>query len=164
MSVAGKIAPLSRRRVITVVGVAAGAALTGTGAFLLRDGRRLEPVEWSGIALGAPSRIILFHENSDQANELIAGLADDITRLEAQFSLFNDHSAISKINREGRIATPAADMVALLEESVRISKTTAVRSIRPYSRSGIFMSGALPQEDLPNKRKWRGPLVLWTGA
>lgn len=113
---------IDRRRLITVVGVAGGAAVA-SGAALL-GGRRLEPVEWTGAALGAPARILLFHEDPARAEALLAATAAEVRRLEGVFSLFRGDSDLSRLNRDGRLEGPDPDLVALLRQSALFSEAT----------------------------------------
>lgn len=113
---------IDRRRLITVVGVAGGVAIAGGAALL--GGRRLDPVEWNGVALGAPARILLFHGDRARAETLLEATSLEIARLEGVFSLFRDDSDLSRLNRDGRIEGPAPDLVALLRSSARFSGAT----------------------------------------
>jgi thiamine biosynthesis lipoprotein len=108
---------LSRRRFITVAAAAAGMPL------LLKAGSaRTKLVRWDGTALGAPASIQLFHPDAAQARGAIAAGLDELTRLEAIFSLYRADSAICKLNREGVLQDAPADFVALLSRALALAE------------------------------------------
>jgi len=112
----------SRRRAITIFGAAAGAALLAPAA-----GRRARAAaihEWQGVALGAPARIVLAHPDRAAAEDLFAGCEAEIRRLEDDFSLNRDDSALARLNRDGALADPSPDMVRLLGEAQRFAALT----------------------------------------
>ncbi len=118
-----------RRRVLTIMGATTGGLALGGGALLLAGPReverKLEPVEWRGVALGAPVRIVLFDENRARARTLLARVAGEIDVLEDEFSLYRPHSSISRLNRAGRLERPTPVFRQLLDESARLSALTA---------------------------------------
>ena len=113
---------ISRRRAIAIFGAAAGiAAVPGLAA------RRAEAAalyEWQGVALGAPARISLAHDDKAEAERLFALCAAEIERLEQEFSLHRDESALSALNRDGALVAPSLDMVQLLSEATRYAALT----------------------------------------
>ncbi|MCE2475614.1 MAG: FAD:protein FMN transferase [Alphaproteobacteria bacterium] len=111
----------SRRRVITILGATAGGLALGGGALLWSSRRELKPVEWSGLALGSPARIVLYDEDPAHARGLLARVANDIHFFEDQFSLHRSGSAISRLNRTGRLDRPDPAFLQLLDESARVS-------------------------------------------
>lgn len=106
--------PIHRRRAICIMAAAAGLPLLG----LAGRGHATEaPVVWTGQALGAPATLILNLEDRTKAERLIQQVVAEVARLEDVFSLYRSHSALSVLNRDGAIAAPPADLVALLEVS-----------------------------------------------
>jgi thiamine biosynthesis lipoprotein len=101
---------IARRRVLTVLGGAAALAISPAEAAEAAD-RGLRLSRWRGVALGAPALIALAHPHADR---LLAAARAEIARLEAVFSLHRPDSALARLNREGRLAAPPADLVALL--------------------------------------------------
>jgi len=110
---------ISRRRAITVLAAAAGLPL------LFRAGSaNARLVTWEGTTLGAPSTIQLYHHDEAQARAAIdAGLAE-LARLEQVFSLYRADSAISTLNREGRLDNAPVEFVELLEHSLNVASVT----------------------------------------
>ncbi|MGE5503397.1 MAG: FAD:protein FMN transferase [Actinomycetota bacterium] len=107
----------TRRRAITVLAAAAGLPL------LLKAGpARARLVRWEGTTLGAPSTIQLYHEDEAKARAAIdAGLAE-LARLEQIFSVYRADSAISQLNREGRIDGAPAEFVELLGHALGLAE------------------------------------------
>lgn len=110
---------LDRRRCLTILAAtAASLALpAGTGA--------AAPVQrWSGMALGAPAKLLVRHENAARAEALIAAAIGEIRRLERIFSLFDPASALVRLNRSGRLSNPPFELVDLLDQARAIHRAT----------------------------------------
>jgi thiamine biosynthesis lipoprotein len=89
---------------------------------LLNAGRaQTKLVRWDGTALGAPASIQLFHTDPAQAHSAIAAGLDELTRLEAIFSLYRADSAICALNRAGVLENAPADLVALLSRALALA-------------------------------------------
>ena len=111
---------LTRRRMIAITACAAGSAwLTGW-----RTAAAAEPVRWRGSALGAQVSIEIYHPDRAEARRLVDRCVLDVRRLEQQFSLYRDDSAICTLNLTGILASPDADMVALLKASLHFADMT----------------------------------------
>jgi thiamine biosynthesis lipoprotein len=104
-----------RRFVITAAAcglpLAAGAALP-------------EPQVWTGPILGAVGTLKLHHPDAAAAREIIGRAVDEARRLEGIFSLYDTASEICRLNREGILVGPSAEMVELIDRAVEISKAT----------------------------------------
>ncbi len=110
----------TRRRFLAIAAAAAGFPLAATGA-------RAEAAHlhrWSGIALGAAAEIVLHDADGVRARSLIARSVAEIDRLEDVFSLYRPDSALSRLNRDGRIPAPPLELVALLAEARVYSERT----------------------------------------
>ena len=108
---------LSRRRFITFAAAAAGLPLLFTAS---RAQAGL--VRWRGTALGAPAEIQLYHRNETLAQQAISEALAELRRQERVFSLFRADSAISQLNRDGRLEQAPADLVFMLERALRLAK------------------------------------------
>jgi thiamine biosynthesis lipoprotein len=111
---------LTRRRMIVIAASAAGSALLASSRFAQANA----PVRWRGSALGAQVSIEIHHPDSAEAERLVERCVLDVRRLEQQFSLYRPDSAISTLNRTGILVAPDADMVALLQASLRFAGIT----------------------------------------
>ena len=110
----------TRRRFIAIAAAAAGFPLAAAGV-------RAETAplhRWSGVALGAAAEIVLHGPDAARARRLIARCVAEIDRLEDVFSLYRPASALSRLNRDGRLATPPLELVALLAEARLFSERT----------------------------------------
>ncbi len=105
---------IGRRRVIRLMAAAGG--LAAGGSVLARAGTGGRPLAeiWRGSALGAEASITLYHEDRAEARRLLRAAVGELRRLEAVFSLYRPDSALSRLNREGRLAVPPLEMVELL--------------------------------------------------
>lgn len=106
----------TRRRVLGIVGAAAGLTLVppmpGPGTPVLH--------RWRGTALGAEASIALHHPDTARARRLIRLAVAEIARLERIFSLHRPDSALVALNQTGRLKAPPLELVAVLGEAGRI--------------------------------------------
>lgn len=119
--------PLTRRRFIAAI-VAGGAAVPWITANLVNKTENLqnsiEPVVWKGIALGSGAELRIYHADRRFAESLIQKALAETARLEKIFSLYRDDSVISRLNREGRLNYPPADLLAVLSLSKEMHMLT----------------------------------------
>jgi len=104
----------TRRRALTILAGAAVLPVLGARANTALS-------EWNGVALGANARIILDHPDGDQ---LIASAVKEIHRLESIFSLYQEGSQLSRLNRDGVLEAPAFEMIELLSICSNINART----------------------------------------
>ncbi|MFA7267967.1 MAG: FAD:protein FMN transferase [Sterolibacterium sp.] len=108
---------LSRRRFITFAAAAAGLPL------LLKAGStQARLVRWDGTALGAPSSIQLYHTDEAVAQQAIAAALAEMRRLEAIFSIYRADSAISQLNRQGKLDHAPADLMTMLTRALSLAR------------------------------------------
>ena len=97
---------ITRRRFIAISATAAALPGLAFGA---------APVtRWRGVALGARASMTLAEIGEVEAAPVIDRVMSEIDRLEAIFSLYRADSALSRLNRTGRLASPPAEMLELL--------------------------------------------------
>ena len=106
----------SRRRALRFIAAGSAATLAGLlgrppAALAVVDA---EAIRWRGRALGAEAEIILHHPDRARAEAALAAVIAQIRRLEAIFSLFRPDSALSRLNRGGRLDPAPADLLDLL--------------------------------------------------
>jgi FAD:protein FMN transferase len=106
---------IGRRRAITIIAASAGVALLPNASQAAAPAR----FEWHGQALGAPARLILHGPDRATAAAAVATCVAEVERLENEFSLYRPDSALSRLNRQGRLEAPSHDMRRLLLESRR---------------------------------------------
>ena len=110
----------TRRRFLGIAAASAGLALLP--GWLRAEG---VPVRtWRGVALGADSLIQLAHPDPAEADRLIALCLEEVARLERIFSLHRADSALVRLNRDGVLDAPPADLVRLLSDAVAVSRRT----------------------------------------
>lgn len=80
--------------------------------------------DWSGVALGAEARLTLVGASDRQARHVFARVRGALDHIEARFSLFRD-SALTRLNRDRRLAHPDPDLLALCDLAGRVHAATA---------------------------------------
>jgi len=95
---------LTRRRFISIT------AMLAAGGFMPCASRAaLQPVVWRGRAMGADAAITLYHPDHRIAGELLTRCQALAASLENQLSLYKEHSALCRLNRDGALdAAPGA--------------------------------------------------------
>jgi FAD:protein FMN transferase len=129
----------SRRRFIGIAACAAG--------FFDRAHAQAEtqkPAVWQGTALGALASIEIYHPDPAVASRLVQRSVEELERLEGIFSLYREHSALSKLNRLGSLHAPPPELLALLSISLGYSKMT----------DGAFDPTVLPLWDFYAQHFW----------
>ncbi len=103
---------MQRRRFIKILATSvAGLSLSK----LATASQPLQPVTWRGYTLGAEGSFTLYTENPRAAQAVLQKCFAEIRRLESLFSLYDNQSDISRLNREGELPHPATDWLAILD-------------------------------------------------
>ncbi|MBK6465463.1 MAG: FAD:protein FMN transferase [Rhodobacter sp.] len=84
-----------------------------TAAALALPGRRETLSEWQGTGLGTTLTLRLVGATEASARRLFHRVEAEITRIETLASLYRD-SALTRLNRDGRLAWPGDDLAGLL--------------------------------------------------
>ena len=108
----------SRRRVLTLLGAAAGLPLLCAGDNALPTASLFR---WDGTSLGSPSRLLIHHRDRSAAFRIVARCVDEIERLERIFTLYRADSELARLNREGRLETPSIELLSVLSLSQHLS-------------------------------------------
>ena len=112
---------ITRRRFIGITAAVSAASLLPSG---VAQGKAIEPVVWQGVALGADAELRLYHPNRAVAERLVNESLAEISRLEKIFSVYQNDSQVSRLNRAGSLHSPSADLLALLSQSQSIHSLT----------------------------------------
>lgn len=105
---------LSRRRFLTI-SAASAVFPTMSSAISAR---------WQGSALGATATMRIDGLGADDAAPVFAAVESELARLEEVFSLYRPNSEISRLNRDGRIDYPSADLLDVLSLSASLYAAT----------------------------------------
>lgn len=97
---------MTRRRFL-IVGAAAAVSSSAPAA-------GASVAVWRGNALGAHAEIRLRHLSQSEAAPVFAAVEAELARLERIFSLYRSDSALSRLNRDGRLSEPPPELVELL--------------------------------------------------
>jgi FAD:protein FMN transferase len=114
---------IASRRLIGISAAAAGLALLTPGTASMATAGAMA-VTWRGVVLGAAGTIVVHHPDRAAAERLVARALDEIRRLEGLFSLYREDSALVRLNRQGALEAPPADMVRLLADCSRYAELT----------------------------------------
>lgn len=156
---------ISRRRLITVAAAAAGLPL-----ILKAGGAQARLVTWEGTTLGAPSSIKLVAKDEGKARAAIDAALAELERLEAVFSVYRADSALSVLNRDGRLDNAPADLVALLSKSLelaRVSDGAYDPTVQPVWQTYFrHFTAPAPAPEGPSRRDLDAALALvgWQGV
>lgn len=115
---------LTRRRTLCLLGAAAGLGTVPWVVGATSAAASPELYRWRGSVLGAVAELAIYHENRTAAEAIIADAVSEIERGERLFSLYREDSALSQLNRAGRLDAPPLELVALLAECRQWSETT----------------------------------------
>ncbi|MRU15771.1 FAD:protein FMN transferase [Roseovarius sp. A21] len=134
----------TRRRFLTIAACA--------GALGTRASAAAELTQWRTNALGARMTLSLAHPKAEVIAQTVFA---ELRRLEGIFSLYKPDSALSRLNREGRLAAPPFELLECLGLSGRVHDASGGRfdpTIQPLwaayaqsSASGETDTGAIEQ-------------------
>jgi thiamine biosynthesis lipoprotein len=109
----------TRRRAITVLAAAAGLPL------LMKAGSaQARLARWEGTAMGAQASIQLYHADEGKAQAALGAAQAELQRLEGMFSLYRADSAISALNRHGRIEGAPSELIELSRMALSYAEIT----------------------------------------
>lgn len=111
----------TRRRFIGITAAVSAAALLPNA---WGKTNAVQPEIWRGTALGADAELRLYHPDRQLAQSLIRQALNEVARLEKIFSIYDEHSQISRLNRSGSLNHPAADLLTVLSQSQSIHRLT----------------------------------------
>ncbi len=117
-------APLvNRRRFLRIAAVnTAAVGLLGLGAMSPLRAATAEPRRWRGIGLGGEVGIDLYGGVADDG--IFEACRREMLRLERIFSLYDDRSALSRLNAAGRLANPPAELLEVLRLARHVSEVS----------------------------------------
>lgn len=116
----------ARRRFIGIVAAASGLGMLPVTLRQAAASSKHAPefASWRGVALGADAQLRIYHNDLATAQKLIDQSIAEVHRLEKIFSLYQEDSALSVLNRQGFLKYPSADLLRLLGESQHFSQLT----------------------------------------
>jgi FAD:protein FMN transferase len=159
---------LSRRRVLTIIGAAAGLPLL---PFADQPSNAARLYRWQGTSLGSPSYILLHHLDGGAAGRAVAQCVAEIERLEKQFSLYRPDSEIVRLNSHGRLEVPSHDLLTLLSECQRFYELSGGAfdvTVQPLwdLYAAHFFGSASPSPEGPEQSAIEQALALvgWEGV
>lgn len=115
---------VSRRRFLSIAAATAGAGVLPAWLNRVQASPLLEPVTWQGIALGADAQLRIYHDDKQAAQVLIERVLAEVSRLEGIFSIYQEDSAISRLNAQGYLDNPPKELLQLLSRSQYFGELT----------------------------------------
>lgn len=120
---------VGRRRLLML------AAVLPLAGWRIAQNAHAAPLQWQGMAMGAPASLVLHHEGDIQrAQAALTATLAEVSRLEGLFSLFRADSTLSQLNRAGRVDNAPPEFTALLRTALdmaRLSNGVFDPSIQP---------------------------------
>lgn len=110
--------PLTRRRFVSVLAAAGVTPLLPYRSFA----RPLPTFNWEGVALGAHAQLSLQHPDEGAAKSAIAACLEEVSRLEAIFSLYRSDSALQRLNACGSLEAAPIELRVLLTEALTLAE------------------------------------------
>lgn len=107
---------MNRRQALTLIAAAAAMPVLSARGAPLRQ-------TWEGRAMGSPARITLSGVTSERSFTIFQKVEKEIERLENIFSLHRD-SALTRLNRDGRLAWPEPEMLEVIEIATSVHAAT----------------------------------------
>ncbi|MYH51177.1 MAG: FAD:protein FMN transferase, partial [Gammaproteobacteria bacterium] len=118
-------AGISRRSALRIGGAAGLLLAMGgglTAAILRRAG--LHSASDIRTRMGTLVHVTVVHPEAARARELAGGAFDEIDRLEAVFSSYRPDTPVSRLNRDGVLDDPPAELVAVVRRALHFAELT----------------------------------------
>jgi thiamine biosynthesis lipoprotein len=115
---------MKRRSFLSSTLGAGAAGLAASGGLLAGDAYGADALQWRDrtlLGFGTVLSLHVAHADRRQAERALDAAVETIRHVEAQMSLFNAGSALSRLNREGVLLRPHPDLVKILQLAQSIS-------------------------------------------
>ena len=161
---AAKTGTVGRRQLMIM------AAVLPLAAWRLQQNAHAAPLQWQGLAMGAPASLVLHHGgDAAGAQTALAATLAELSRLEGMFSLFRADSVLSRLNRAGRVDNVPLEFVTLLRTALdmaALSNGVFDPSIQPLWSLYFdhFVVGGHSQPPAADKIARARALVNWQGV
>ena len=109
-----------RRRVLKVMALSTSALIMPHKLLA----KKAELHSWHGNALGAQTSIQLYHDDKQMADQILAHCVKIISKYEKAFSLFDENSEVSRLNKNGWINNASDEFVMLTKLSKQFNEET----------------------------------------
>ncbi len=119
---------MKRRRFLRVIGAGAGMAGLSAGGLPSALALPKQPAQfhqWTGVALGADANIQIHHRDPEFSELVLKACMAEIELCENMFSLHNNASVLSRLNKSGKIEQAPNAFIELLETSKEFFTGTA---------------------------------------
>ena len=110
---------ITRRHMLNITAAAGGISLLGFS--LYGKSADVHVAKWQGIALGGKASMQVVHPDPAKAEAMIQSAVLELKRLEKIFSLYEANSSLVRLNEQGVLNMPPAELVMLLKTARQIS-------------------------------------------
>ena len=111
---------ITRRKFLNITAISLALPFYSNSLFANTQNKLL----WEGITLGSQANMTLFHNNINFARNTLNICINEIIRLEKIFSLFDENSSISQLNKNSYLKNPPKELVEILNFANTISENT----------------------------------------
>lgn len=112
----------TRRRVLEMSGALLGLSIPPGRAAAALTGGQL--VTWHGIALGAAAEMQIAHVDRNEGRRILELAIAELRRLERIFSLYDETSALSRLNRYGALVAPPPELIEVISTALSLARAT----------------------------------------
>ena len=150
---------MTRRCCLSIVAGASASSVVVPGC---RGSGRTEEAEvtrWKGVLFNSDVDMALHGLPTAEAEAMIRLCQEEMLRLENVFSLYFPDSALSRLNRDGRMVDPPSDLVELVSRTLLVAERSGGAfdpTIQPYwtwLREQVETTGRI---DLDEQTNWLG--------
>ena len=123
---------MNRRRSLSILAGATAASLMGNGC---QARRNFQETRWRGVLFNADVDLAVHDLPVEEAEEVIADCVMEMQRLERLFSLYLPDSSLCRLNGEGRLSDPPAELVDLVGKSLEVAERSGGAfdpTVQPY--------------------------------
>ncbi len=111
---------ITRRKFLNITAISLALPFYSNSLFANTQNK----ITWEGVALGNQANMTLFHKDITFAKNTLNICISEIVRLEKIFSLFNETSFISELNKTSYLKNPPKELVEILNFANTISENT----------------------------------------
>lgn len=107
----------------TLLSAALGTAALGVGSWWAARAQ-LNEFATGGIVFGTTASLRVLHDDETEANAALAAAMDALRRVDRLMSLHRHDSELSRLNREGTLAHPDPQLLAVLQAAQSVAQLT----------------------------------------
>jgi len=136
---------INRRRFVKIAATQSLALLGGNS--LLNAAQTPKIKTWTGILFGSEASIQISHTDPEFAQNLLQDCVSELLRLESIFTLYDQSSELSRLNREGNLQSPSPEFLELTKTALTYGmRTWGAFDVSIHPVIEALRTGASPSE------------------